>query len=146
MGVLQSDGREIQEDAQRRKGCGIFSTHPLWRGFPKISRPHRLQHPSRAAQPAPNLPWCELWGLRVSDIPSPRGQPTAGDGGTWDGGEGFFLTCLGLCWGLPGSSLGLWDTETKRVRALSALHRPWGHEIAPIFGKGRKGPSLIWFQ
>lgn len=35
-------------------------------------------------------------------------------------GEDFFLTCLGLCcWGLPGSSLGLWGTETKRVRDFS---------------------------
>lgn len=34
-------------------------------------------------------------------------------------GKDFFLTCLGLCWGLPGSSLGLWGTETKRVRAFN---------------------------
>lgn len=25
-----------------------------------------------------NQPWCGLWGLRVSDVPSPRGQPAAG--------------------------------------------------------------------
>lgn len=110
---------EIQKE-QRRAGYGIFSTHLLWGRFPKISCPHRLQHPNRAAQPAPNpWPWCGLWALRVPDVPSPQGQPTAGDGGTWDGGEGFFLTCLGLCWGLPGSSLGLCGTESKRVRVFS---------------------------
>lgn len=128
------EGGGIQNDAQRREGCGIFLTHLLWRGFPKISCPHRLQHPNGAAQPAPNRPWCGLWGLRVCGAPSPRGQPTAGDGG-----EGFFLTCLGLCcWGLPGSSLGLWGTESKSVRAFSPPQTLGGTRLPRFLVKGER--------
>lgn len=69
-----------------------FLYPPVLEGVPKNSMPSQ----AAALQAAPNQPWCGLWGLRVSDVPSPRGQPAAVDGGTRDGGRGFFSHLFGL--------------------------------------------------
>lgn len=65
------------------------------------------------------------------------------------GGGGVFLTCLGLCcWGLPGSSLGLWGTEGKGVRAFSPLQLPGrtrasGRAPPPFLGWGERSAFCL---
>lgn len=64
-------------------------------------------------------------GTGSEDLWWPQPLGTGCSRGRWhqgQGGKGFFLTCLGFCcWGLPRSSLGLWGTESKGVRAFSPL-------------------------
>lgn len=57
MGCFKVMEGEIQKDAQRREGCGIFSTHLLWRGFLKISCPHRLPQWSSPTSPKSASVW-----------------------------------------------------------------------------------------
>lgn len=117
----------------------------------KLMPPPGLQHPDGSAHPTPSQSQCGagIWGSLMS--------PALGDSpqqGTWHqgwGGGGGVLTCLGLCcWGLPGSSLGLWGTEGKGVRAFSPLQLPGrtrasGRAPPPFLGGG-KGQPFVWLQ